>query len=82
MQIAAVKGIAEECLLIRVLIVRMKEGNSEAALEEFNQILGHISEDKYTGSTPIWQMCCAGIPAAPYSMSTVSFGGFSSRFAR
>jgi serine/threonine-protein kinase HipA len=50
MQIAAVKGIAEECLLIR-RFDRPNEGGAilKRHFEEFNQILGHISEDKYTG---------------------------------
>ena len=50
MQIAAVQGIAEECLLIR-RFDRPNEGGAilKRHFEEFNQILGHISEDKYTG---------------------------------
>ena len=49
-QIAAVKDIAESCLLIR-RFDRPREGGAIAKrhFEEFNQILGHISEDKYTG---------------------------------
>src|ERR1035437_8558854 len=50
LQIAAVKGIAEGCLLIR----RFDRPNKGGAIlkrhfEEFNKILGHTSEDKYTG---------------------------------
>ena len=50
MQIAAVKGIAEECLLIR-RFDRPNEGGVilKRHFEEFNQILGQVSEDKYTG---------------------------------
>ena len=49
-QIAAVEGIAEGCLLIR-RFDRPREGGEivKRHFEEFNQILGHISEEKYTG---------------------------------
>jgi serine/threonine-protein kinase HipA len=49
-QIAEVKGIAAECLLIR-RFDRPREAGAivKRHFEEFNQILGHISEDKYTG---------------------------------
>jgi len=50
MRIAAVDGFAEECLLIR-RFDRPNEGEAivKRHFEEFNQILGHASEDKYTG---------------------------------
>jgi len=75
MQIAAVKGITEECLLIR-RFDRPNEGTSKSLTKSWD-----ISVKTSTqGSTLIWRTCCAVIPAAPYSMSTGSFGEFSSRF--
>jgi serine/threonine-protein kinase HipA len=50
-QIAPVDGIDGECLLIQ-RFDRLREGGATAKrhFEEFNQILGHPSEDKYEGT--------------------------------
>jgi serine/threonine-protein kinase HipA len=50
-RIAPVEGIAGECLLIR-RFDRLRHGGatSKRHFEEFNQILGHPSEDKYEGT--------------------------------
>jgi serine/threonine-protein kinase HipA len=49
-QIASIPGIADECLIIR-RFDRPREGGTivKSHFEEFNQILGHTSDDKYVG---------------------------------
>ena len=81
MQIAPVKGIAEECLLIR----RFDRPSEAGAIvkrhfEEFNQILGNISEDKYSGKYGDMADVLRRNPRCSLLMSTGSFGGFLSRF--
>jgi serine/threonine-protein kinase HipA len=50
-EIAPLEGIAERCLMIR-RFDRVEGGGAvvKRHFEEFNQILGHVSEDKYQGA--------------------------------